>query len=359
MKQHAFLLFCLQLRNKLLFTFPFIILLFFISCEDENYYSETINELIVGEMDYLDPNLQPFAAWMKSSGTLLRSSIDPEIKFLIDSEKELFHTNYSYIEEFLKIIPSPQWESFKMIKYGDNIFDIFIPCINIFQDKIEVNDYVLVISKRGEDVFSTLKMLPRDESLSNRITVFYKENKVYLEIGHTNSDGVIISQNVGYITQNRSDTSTRSGGCPGDLDEYFGSITFTTRGDGRIDVIMITADHTLECGGGSNFYIGPLPGYLNTPSAAAGAGDVPPYEPFPSSGTGGSSGNSTGSSTNNSSGGSNNNYSGYHFGNNGSSSGGETGGVNSNNFGGGGGSNRPQPMFPNGGLDIIPMSMYK
>lgn len=341
--------FPMQGCGRLLFI-SIVLFVLLLSCDNDNLYFEELKEETEGVGNYLNPDLQPFAAWLRIGSPSLRSSIDPEIAEMIELEKGLFDSRYSYVEEFFKIIPDPRWQAFKMIQYDDDILDIFVPCVNIYPGKIEENDFVLVISKRGGDVFSTLKMLPRDESLSDRLTVFYHEDKVYLEVGYTDPDGATISQNMGYISRDKSgtDAETRSSGCIGDGDKTFGSMVIRRDGDGFSGVVTITRDdHNLNCGGGGGHVDAPLPGYVNTPGAAGGAGGIPPYAPPSSSGSGGSSGS-----------GSSSNSGGNYLGGSGSSGSGNPGG--SGNLGGGGGSSSyPDPMFPKGGLDIIPMPEFE
>lgn len=272
-------------RNRRLFFISTVLFMLLASCDNDTFFIKEEHDIIEEEISCLNPDLQPFAAWLRSTTPGVRSSIDPEIGALIEHEKELFATRFSYIQEFFKIVPNPRWETPKMIQYDKDVLDIFILCGNTYAEKIFENDLALIISRRGEDVFSYIKMLPRDESLADRLTAVYHEDKVYLEIGHTGPDGAITTQNVGFISRDETyvRSATRNAGldCWEEVTLVLDGMIITSEGDGKFNIESITHEQrTLVCSGSS--------GGVSVPPAGAGVGSIPPYtSPF-TSGSGGS-----------------------------------------------------------------------
>lgn len=190
-----------RLIEKSIFFLSLVLFMLLSACTRETLFIEEEHAITRKESSYLNPELQPFAAWLRSTTPTLRSSIDPEIGELIEYEKKLFDARFSYIQEYFKIIPAPRWYIPRVIRYDDDAFDVFVLCGNTDAEKIFENDLVLIISKRANKFFSYIKMLPKNEYQTDRLKATYQDGKIFLETGYTEPDGTVITQNVGFLTK--------------------------------------------------------------------------------------------------------------------------------------------------------------
>lgn len=80
--------------------FSYIILLIFLitACVQEPSFLNEENEDI--EQSYLNPELQPFAAWVRTNTFNTRSSYNSEINDLINIEKNEFDNKFAYIRVY-------------------------------------------------------------------------------------------------------------------------------------------------------------------------------------------------------------------------------------------------------------------
>lgn len=343
----------------------FIFLLLLNSCTKELNNFDDNSILSEEEETYQEfSKMRPFEAWLKTPTLKTRRS-DSEITELIEYEKARFNKRFSFVEKYFKFIPVPQWESAKVVPYSNEETDIFILCENNYPDKFLLNKLVLVISKRGSDIFSFIKMLPKDEYLGVSITAIHDGENVHLMTNQIESDGAIISQNLGYLTEVSAEDEvvTRSIDCKYEFVDN-STQTFITTGDGDIDVIndidqwiRFVCDDYGSSGG------------IYAPPAGSGAGSIPGYTPPSFGSSNGSSGgsNDSGNSGGNSGGG-NSGYDGGAGGNSGYPGGGggssdyPGGGGGSSGYPGGGGGSSPDnstPAFPEGGINLIPRPEFE
>ena len=338
----------------------FIFLLLLNSCTKELNNFDDNSILSEEEETYQEfSKMRPFEAWLKTPTLKTRSS-DSEITELIEYEKARFNKRFSFVEKYFKFIPVPQWESAKVVPYSKEETDIFILCENNYPDKFLLNKLVLVISKRGADIFSFIKMLPKDEYLGVSITAIHDGENVHLMTNQIESDGAIISQNLGYLTEKPAEDEvvTRSIDCEYNFVDN-STQTLITTGDGDRDVIndidqwiRFVCDDYGSSGG------------TYAPPAGSGAGSIPGYTPPSFGSSNGSSGSSNDSGNSGGySGGGNSGYDGGAGGN----SGYPGGGGGSSGYPGGGGSSgggnssadNSTPAFPEGGIDLIPRPEFE
>lgn len=155
-------------RMGFLQPFCFLILIVLLSLTACNSDLDNIEEkqMMVEDVESVGFSaMRPFEAWMLTPSMGTRS-VDSEITEVIEYEKGRFDERFSFVEKFFKFVPVPQWESAKVVSYNEEEADVFILCNNDFEDNAILNKLVLVITIRGDDHFSFIKMLPKDEYLA-------------------------------------------------------------------------------------------------------------------------------------------------------------------------------------------------
>lgn len=292
--------------------------------------------------------MRPFEAWMLTPSMGTRS-VDSEITEVIEYEKGRFDERFSFVEKFFKFVPVPQWESAKVVSYNEEEADVFILCNNDFEDNAILNKLVLVITIRGDDHFSFIKMLPKDEYLAVWATAVNDGENVHIEVHQREPDGIFVSQRVGYLAIDTINevVGTRMIDCSYELIQNTQQYIMTY-GDGGYGVINDVDEYV-------HFYCSDYgsSGGTYAPPPAAGGGSIPGYTPpsFPSSGSSG------GSTSGGDSGGSSYTGGSSNYGGSGSVGGGDNSGGGSVG-GGGSSSGNSTPTFPEGGLDLIPRPEY-
>lgn len=338
-----------RLRFLHLSCFLILIVLFFLNACSSDLENLEGEDMMVGDVESVGFSaMRPFEAWMMTPSTGSRS-MNSEIAELIAYEKESFYERFSFVKKFFNFVPTPQWESAKVVSYNEEETDVFILCNNDFPDNVILNKLILVITIRGNDRFSFIKMLPKDEYLAVWMTAVNDGENVHIEVHQREPDGIFISQRVGYLTIDSLDENvrTRMIDCSYELIQNTQQ-TLMTYGDREYGVINDVDDYV-------RFYCDDYgsSGGVYAPPPSTGGGSIPGYTPpsFPSPGTSGgstSSGESGGSS-----------YSGgaSYYGGAGSVGGGDPS-LGGSVGGGGSSSDNSTPEFPKGGLDIIPRPEY-
>ncbi len=241
-------------------------------------------------------------------------------------------------------MPVPQWESAKVVSYNEEEADVFVLCSNDYPDNVILNKLVHVITIRGDDHFSFIKMLPKNEYLAVRMTAMNDGEDVHIETHQREPDGIYVSQSVGYLAIDslNEGARTRMIDCTFELIQNTQQYIMTY-GDGQYGVINDVDEYV-------RFYCSDYgsSGGVHTPPPAAGGGSIPGYtSPFYTS-SGSSGGNTSGGDSGGSS------YSGgTGYGGGGSAGGGDNSGGGSVG-GGGSSSDNNAPTFPEGGIDLIP-----
>ncbi|WP_185140275.1 hypothetical protein [Proteiniphilum sp. X52] len=313
--------------------FIFLVLTSLISCVNEDF-------LIDEEVP--DKDKGHYALLFSSAQKV---SLDPvlcdELFQLIDSERGQFQNKFSFISNYFKLTPSPQWDRYKIVQLNDTDFNIFIHCEDISSEKIFNNEIMLIISKRGSLSYSYVKVLPKSKDNTGRLIAVNLQDSVYLEKEDRMVTGEIFNQGLGYLS--KSVGSTRS-----DWDCWTEEVAVTTgievtRNGDRMDIKTITENfYVLHC-----TYAG---GGVNVPPPPDFSGVIPPYN---NSSSGSNNGNGSSGSNNGNSYRGNGYYGGGgNYGGNGSnhSEGGGGGSSNNNNFI----DDQDNPCPDYGGMDFTP-----
>ena len=276
--------------------------------------------------------------------------IPSDLSGIISSEESSFKDKFGYIETFFGFSPVPKWNNPRIIRLNEEDANIFIDCTT---NGSEIgNKFVFVISKRGDDYFSYIKMLPEKDKTIHRLVASVEEEKVYLELFTKQADGGTISQQMGYLTSGNGQPETRSNCFNQSIDIMVGIRSY---GDGQYSPIYKTMLKLVcidsEGGGGGNWVPVEQPDYT---------GVIPPYKsPTGDGGSSGSGGNNGSGGSSGSGGGSGSGGSSGTGGGSGSGGGSGLGGGNGGG-GNGGGNNGPIPSWgvPDsddpGGIDFLP-----
>ena len=277
--------------------------------------------------------------------------IPAELRKLIYKEKAVFTERFGYVNEHFRLTPIPQWDTPQIIQLNEQDANIFIRCENIKESELD-NDIVFVLSKRGKEYFSYIKMLPDSKKSSSRLIAYCQEERVYMELYSSQPGGGTTTQQLGYLKK-KDRVETRNTDCWNHEIDVMIGIGYS--GDGQYypiyERMMKLICRSPFDGGGGGIYV-PEPDYT---------GVIPPYKP-PSGGGGSSdSGNSEGGG---SSSGGNSGTGGGTESSAESNTGGNTGGSTprppSGGGGSGGGNGGPIPSwgYPDsddpGGMDFLP-----
>lgn len=199
-------------------------LYFLWTCTDDAFHAgERSDGTVTGSMSFSD--------WLREPADV--AGLNPEVKYLIDAEAQDFPVKYGFVSDYFKAEPRPLWNSAKVVYLDHTSFDIFILCENIDSGEQIVNDFVLVISKRGVAAVSYLRMLPADENAAVRIMATEKEQGVYLESENTESGGSVLSHRIGLLTGDEAMATRAAGDCY----EVIDTLMYIQRWKGRDGLI--------------------------------------------------------------------------------------------------------------------------